>query len=217
MMRDSITFVTFVRNDKDRLRALIETVRPHLGPRGEVLVVDQSSDDGTYEVACELADRVFKRTRKGYPDPDRNWGYAQAGNDWVFTCDTDELPDETLLGLLPRLADKSHGAHIFWLTRKNLVDGVDIFPILKEDWQPRLFKKNALRYGDRMHTHPQVDGPLQMWIDTGCIVHNRTMAQIEGASKNRALANDPEMQAKEAGFQQAVKSFLETGTVTEGA
>ena len=215
-MRDSISFVIFVRNDKNRLRALIETVRPHLGPRGEVLVVDQSSDDGTYEVACEYADRVFKRTRKGYPDPDRNWGYAQASNDWVFTCDSDELPDETLLKLLPRLADKSHGAHIFWLTRKNLVDGVDIFPILKEDWQPRLFIRSALHYGDRMHTHPQVDGPLQMWVDIGHIVHDRTMAQIEGASKNRALANDPEMQAKEAGFRQAVKSFLETGTVTEG-
>ena len=216
-MRESITFVAFVRNDKDRLRTLIETVRPHLGPRGEVLVVDQSSDDGTYEVACELADRVFKRTRKGYPDPDRNWGYAQASNDWVFTCDSDELPDETLLKLLPRLADKSHGAHIFWLMRKNLVDGVDIFPVLKEDWQPRLFTRAALRYGDRMHTHPQVDGPLQMWVDIGCIVHDRTMAQIEGASKNRALANDPEMQAKEAAFRQTVKSFLETGTVTEEA
>ena len=215
-MRESISFLVFVRNDKDRLAALIETVRPHLGPRGEVIVVDQSSDDGTYEVACELADRVFKRTRKGYPDPDRNWGYSQAGNDWVFTCDTDEVPDEKLLKALSRLADRSHGVKVFWLKRKNLVDGVDIFPILKEDWQPRLFIKGAIQYGARMHTHPQVPEPFQMWVDTGCIVHDRTLAQIEGASKNRALANDPEMQAKEAQFKQAVKSFLETGTVMEG-
>jgi len=215
-MRESISFVTFVRNDKDRLRTLIETVRPHLGPRGEVVVVDQSSDDGSYELACELADRTVKRTRKGYPDPDRNYGYAQAKNDWVFTCDTDELPDEKLLAVLPKLADKSHGVRVYWLRRQNLVDGVDIFPILKEDWQPRLFVKGALQYSDQMHTHPQIDGPLQMWVDTGCIVHNRTMAQIEGASKNRALAGDPQMQAKEAQFKQAVKSFLETGTVMEG-
>lgn len=215
-MRDSVTFVVFCRNDKDRLRALIETVRPHLGKRGEVIVIDQSSDDGTFEVAEELADHVFSRTRKGYPDPDRNWGYAQASNDWVFTCDTDEMPDEKLLQVLPRLADKSHGVRVFWLRRKNLVDGVDIFPILKEDWQPRLFVKGALRYGDRMHTHPEIDGPFQMWIETGCIVHSRTMAQIEGASKNRALVDDPEMGAKEVQFMGVVKSFLATGTVTGG-
>lgn len=215
-MRDSITFVIFTRNDADRLRTLIETVRPHLGKRGEVIVVDQSSDDGTREVAEELADRVFVRTRKGYPDPDRNYGYAQASNDWVFTCDTDELPDEKLLKTLPRLADKSHGVRLFWLKRKNLVDGVDIFPILKEDWQPRLFQRGALNYGDAMHTHPKTDSANQMWIETGCIVHERTMAQIESASHNRALAGDPQAQAKEAQFKAAVKRFLETGTHAEG-
>ncbi len=74
---------------------------------------------------------------------------------WIFTLDADELPDDKLLARLGRMADTSHGVMVYWLRRKNLVDGVDIFPILKEDWQPRLFKKNALRYGDRMHTHPQ--------------------------------------------------------------
>lgn len=210
-MREPITFVTFVYNDAERLSELLLTVRQIIGDGGEILVVDQSSTDDTRAVAERLADHVLTRRRKGFPDPDRTWAYAQAQNKWVLTLDVDEVFSEKLAKILPRLADDSHGVDLYWLRRENYIDGTDIFPILGDDWQPRLFKKGVLRYGDRMHTHPEIGSPKQMWVTTGAIVHERTLAGVENASKNRALQNDPQMRQLEENFAKRVKSLLGVG------
>jgi glycosyltransferase involved in cell wall biosynthesis len=216
-MREPITFITYCYNDRDRIEGLLTTMRPALGDRGEILVVDQGSTDGSLEVLDELADHVLHRRRKGFPDPDRNFAASMAGNDWIFTLDADELPDGKLLARLGQMADTSHGVMVYWLRRKNLVDGMDIFPILKEDWQPRFFRKGALNYGPRMHTHPEIGTPRQMWVDTGCIVHERTRKDIERAHASRALVGDREKQGLEGQFMQRLVAFLETGDAGEGA
>jgi len=210
-VREPITFVTFVYNDAERLENLLLTVRQIIGDGGEILVVDQSSTDDTHAVAERLADHVLIRRRKGFPDPDRTWAYAQAQNKWVLTLDVDETFSEKLARIIPRLADDSHGVDVYWLRRENYIDGTDIYPILGDDWQPRLFKKGALRYGDRMHTHPEVGTPKQMWVTTGAIVHERTMAGVERAAENRALQNDPQMRQNEVDFAARVKSLMGTG------
>lgn len=210
-MREPITFITFVYNDAERLRGLLKHVRAIIGDGGEILVVDQSSTDDTRAVADELADHVLVRRRKGYPDPDRTWAYLQAQNKWVLTLDVDETFSDKLAAIIPRLADDSHGVDLFWLRRENYIDETDIYPILGDDWQPRLFKRGSLRYGDRMHTHPEIGTPKQMWVTTGAIVHERTMASVQRASENRALQNDPEMKTKEIEFAERVKQLLGAG------
>lgn len=216
-MRESISAVIFVRNDAERLAALIEKLKPALGPAGEVIVLDQSSTDNTADVAKEHGARVLTRTRKGYPDPDRSWAYDHANNDWVWAWDVDESPDDALLQIVPALAKRDRGVHIYWIQRRNFVDGRDIFPILHEDWQPRLFLKGSLHYLDRMHTHPQLGSGNQMWVTRGAIVHERTLEQIERAAKNRSLVRDIQAQQLEHQFFVQVRGFLETGTVPEVA
>lgn len=215
-MREPISAVIFVRNDPDKLRSLIERLEPVLGRAGEVIVVDQSSTDNTPEVARECGARLLTRTRKGYPDPDRTWAYNQAKNTWVWAWDSDEYPDEELLALVPKLADQERKVHTYWIRRKNLVNGKDIYPILQEDWQPRLFVKGSVQYSDRMHTHPQLGSPHQMWVTKGHIVHERTLEQIEKASENRALARDPQAQQLEHQFRERVRAFLATGEANSG-
>lgn len=210
-MREPITFITYCYNDKERMAELLPSIRPALGDRGEILAVDQGSTDGSIELLEEHADHIIHRRRKGYPDPDRNFAASMASNDWIFTLDADERPDAKLLSRLQRMADAAHGVQVYWLQRQNLVDGRDIFPILKEDWQPRFFRKGAVDYGPRMHTYPNIASPRQMWVDQGRIVHDRTLKDIERAHASRALIGDPQKRAVEEDFLRRVVMFLETG------
>lgn len=198
-----ITLCMVVRNSNGRLK---EVIKAHRDVVSEVVVVDQSSDDGTYEEALEHADYVFKRTKKGTADPDRNYAFSLGSQPWVLYLDDDEKLSDEAKNALADLIES--GAHIVWFKRRNFVDGVDLTEEIGDDPQCRLFKRRAVDFPDQIHTFPtQSPGALvhycNYWIE-----HHRTLDGLKAANKGRERIASPQAIQLQNDFIAKVESAL---------
>jgi glycosyltransferase involved in cell wall biosynthesis len=94
-----ITFVIPVYNERDTLERLAEGIVEHVGAREfEILFIDDGSTDGSYEVICDLCERMEPvhaiRLRGNFgKSAALAAGFKHAKGDFVFTMDSD-LQDE---------------------------------------------------------------------------------------------------------------------------
>lgn len=201
-----ISLVCICRNSGGRLRKLIEAHRDIVK---EVIVIDQGSTDGTLEDAEQYADLVFKRRCKGTADPDRNWAFDLAGEDYVLYLDDDESLTDEAKALLGE-AVKSN-ADAFWFRRDNYVDGIDIRKVTGEDPQCRLFKKGAVRFPSRIHKYPESAVGIRTFYLDAAIRHDRTFEGLVKANKSReVIANEDEIKVQDE-FIEQVTQYLTTG------
>jgi hypothetical protein len=181
-----ISLVAIVRNAQGRIKTLIEK---HRDVVSEVVIVDQMSDDGTYEEALQYADRVYRKRAKGTADPDRNWAFSLAAQPYVLYLDDDECLTDGAKAMLPQALATE--ADIFWLKRENFVDGVSIEEVLGDDIQCRLFKRGSVRFPDQIHRHPEpAIGTKVFYLDCA-IRHDRTMEQMLAANRAREAIAEP--------------------------
>jgi len=106
---DRVTVVVPTRNVIRTIEACLASLRRQVPSGVEVVVVDNSSDDGTVEVAKRLADIVAT----GGPErsAQRNQGVELASGDWVMWIDSDMvLPPETIAAALATAAATSADA-----------------------------------------------------------------------------------------------------------
>lgn len=92
---DTVTVVVPTRNVIRTIEACLVSVKAQDHPAVELVVVDNDSDDGTYEVAQRLADHAVR----GGPErsAQRNVGVDLASGRWVMWVDSDMvLPPETI-------------------------------------------------------------------------------------------------------------------------
>ena len=111
-----LTVVIITKNEETRLLPALESV----SWADEIIVLDDESSDRTCQMAEEFGARVIKR-RMDVEGRHRNFGYAQAKNDWVLSLDADErvvpeLRDEILelfkpLGSIPVVSDSKIEAY----------------------------------------------------------------------------------------------------------
>lgn len=175
-----ISLVVIIRNGKDNLKQLIETHRPLVS---EVVVLDQSSTDGTFEVAKELADIAVQRRNKGYCEPDREYAISLTNQPYVLMLDDDERLSDELRDKMEQLI-KSSG-DVFWLRRQNFVDGVDIEEIMGEDYQCRFWKAGAVRWSDEIHKFPESAVNTKVFYIKSPIEHHRTFEGLKKANQRR--------------------------------
>jgi glycosyltransferase involved in cell wall biosynthesis len=91
-----ISAVLMVRDAEPTLVATLDSLKGF----GEVLVFDNGSKDRTLEIAGRYPNvRIHKGEFSGF-GPTRNKAASLASNDWVFSIDADEVPDQTLLTAL---------------------------------------------------------------------------------------------------------------------
>jgi glycosyltransferase involved in cell wall biosynthesis len=97
--RPGVSVVVPTRNAARTILACLGSVRAQTHPPAELIIVDNWSDDGTWELALPLADLALR----GGPErtEQRNLGIAEAGGDWILWLDADmELaPDSVERGL----------------------------------------------------------------------------------------------------------------------
>lgn len=203
-MQLPITLMVIVRNAEKNLRKLIEYHRPYFK---EILVAVQDSTDGTYAVASEMADVAIKRRAKGFVEPDRNYVASMANNEFVLMLDDDELLSKEALQNLPDLIQS--GVDIVWFKRKNFVDGVDIFPLLGDDAQCRMWKRGSVRWSDTMHQHPEgANNAKVMFVDSP-IEHYRTFETLKKSNmKRNAVAQNQQQIDMQNRFVLAVEDYL---------
>jgi glycosyltransferase involved in cell wall biosynthesis len=111
MSRPSVSAVVPTRNAARTIATCLASVRAQTHPVAELIVVDNWSDDGTWELALPLADLALR----GGPErsEQRNLAIAKASGDWVLWLDADmELaPDSVERGL--RAAEEAGAVAVF--------------------------------------------------------------------------------------------------------
>lgn len=177
-----ITLIMVVRNSNGRLKEVIEN---HRDVVSEVVVIDQSSTDGTYEEALKYADIVVKRTPKGLNEPDRNFAFDLGSQPWVLNLDDDENLSEESKGLLAETL--SYGADVIWIKRDNWFNGVSLKEKIGPDPQSRLFRRGSLKWFDKVHTYPDKAENAVAFYSPLEIIHRRSFDQVVKSHEKRSL------------------------------
>lgn len=199
-----------VRNGEKTLPQIFNAVKSVVD---EICIMDQDSDDLTKKVCEEWGAYYHWSTRKNLADIDRQTIYNIATGDIVLALDDDEFPDKKCIQFINRVKRGDRRHDVYWFRFKNLVDGVDIHPVLGDDWHPRLWVRSDDRppvivWPHQAHTFPQINTPKQLFCTKGFIEHRRTLAKIRKVTEDRGKAIDPQNRERERQFLIAVEQLV---------
>ena len=132
-MRPSASIVIPAWNEWELTRACLETLRPTLGVRDEVIVVDNGSQDGTAQGLRRYswAKVVSHETNLGFAAGCNSGAAVATGDVVVFLNNDTLLPSRWLDALLAPFTDETVGAtgpRSNFVSGPQLVDGVDYDP-----------------------------------------------------------------------------------------
>jgi glycosyltransferase involved in cell wall biosynthesis len=90
--------------------------------RGEIIVLDSGSTDGTLEIARRYDARIFVEPWKGFAEQ-KNSAMDKASMDWVLQLDADEALEPGLAEEIQAALAVSSGTVGYWIQRKNFFLG----------------------------------------------------------------------------------------------
>ena len=104
-MTPLVSVVVPTRNVARTIRACLESVRAQDHPAVELVVVDNASTDGTFEIAGELADVAVR----GGPErsAQRNRGVELAAGEWILWVDSDMVLRPSVTRLAVATAERT--------------------------------------------------------------------------------------------------------------
>ena len=150
MSKIPISAVVITKNEQKRISDCLLSV---LGWADEAVVVDDQSTDKTQEIARSLGARVIAR-KMDVEGRHRNFAYAQARNDWVFSLDADERPTQDLKKEIDQALLQHAEYSAFTIPRRNFIGGHwlrwgGLYPAA----QIKLFKKDKFKW-EEAEVHP---------------------------------------------------------------
>ncbi len=124
---------------------------------GEIILVDNSSQDNTAKIAKKYTGRIFIRPN----DPinlnkNKNFGFSKAIGDWIISLDADErITKELATEIKKSVLKKDYNG---WeIPRKNIIFGKWIeHSIWWPDYNLRLFRKGYGKFAEK-HVHEKLD------------------------------------------------------------
>lgn len=151
-MIQSVSLCMVVYNERHRLPSTLLSALKH--GVDEICVVDQQSDDGTWDFLMEAARaypiKAIKDHHYGYCEPSREAAHRISNCDWVLVLDADERISDEFASEMRTLDERGFlGARLqrsFWLAGEHRFTG---------DYQYRFFQRNNVRYLPEIHTEPQ--------------------------------------------------------------
>jgi hypothetical protein len=187
MKPQTLTVGILTRDSGTRLASLLRKVDHFC--HEIVIGVDETSDQQTYEIACQLADVVFRFEHTGISAPARLLPLEYSSGDWHLVLDDDEEMDERFPGLLPQLINDPRYTHYYfpskWIASTNPPTYFSA-PPWYPDWHPRLFRneRELVWHSPMVHTEYLVQG-------LGCHETRTAILHYE-----RVLRTDEEREAK---------------------
>jgi FkbM family methyltransferase len=130
-----------VRNEVNRLESWVKNIRPYVD---EVVIVDQQSDDGTTELARDLADVFVSDKYTGTGDTSRELALVNSSSPWILVLDADETLVEDVAKQLHEMTDVGYDGYTFRVSADHL--GLP-------DFAPhyRLFNKGKVKLSTELH------------------------------------------------------------------
>lgn len=147
-----ISVVISAYNAEATLKSCLESVKW----ADEIIFVDNSSTDGTSEIAKKYTKKIFKRQNNLMLNVNKNFGFSKATGDWILCLDSDEeITDELKREIEPVIDNQEVNG--YWIPRKNIIFGKWIehtgwYP----DYQLRLFRKNKGKFAEK-HVHEMIE------------------------------------------------------------
>jgi len=120
----------------------------------EIVIIDTGCTDGTIDIARRFTDRIVPYQFDGFGRL-RNFGIDQCSHEWILSLDADERCTSGMEEAIRNAINAPDAPQAFWISRINWFMGRWIrhggwYPDYP---QPKLFRKEALRYRDEDEVH----------------------------------------------------------------
>jgi len=160
-MKQTLSVVISAYNDEKNLELCLSSVKQ---VAHEIIVIDNSSTDGTAKVAKSYHAKVFKKENNPMLNVNKNYGFEKAIGAWILNLDSDEEITEELLREIQDILnlELTEAKKGYWIPRKNIIFGKWI---QHGPWWPdkhlRLFQKGSGKFQCKhIHEYIDVDGEL---------------------------------------------------------
>ena len=165
-MKLSVVLIT--HNEEANLPRTLESVVPLVCEgKGEIIVVDSGSTDGSVQIAKSFGAKVFIEDWKGYA-AQKNSAIDKATGDWILSLDADEEVSSELARYIATLSPRDKiEVRGFYVPRRNFFLGRWIkhggfWP----DRKLRLFKRGEGKFEDRsVHEDVRLLSPADAYSD----------------------------------------------------
>ncbi len=129
----------------------------------EIVVVDNSSQDKTAQIAKESGAKVFTRPNNPMLNVNKNFGFTKAKNEWILCLDADERIPKELAEEIQKCISADTNVSGYWIPRKNIIFGKWIqHGLWWPDKQLRLFRKIDGKFPEQhVHEYIKVLGETQ--------------------------------------------------------
>lgn len=115
-----VSAVILTKNEENNIVDCLET----LSWCGEILVIDDYSEDRTVEIAKKLGAKVYQHSLEENFSVQRNFGLEKAIGDWVFFVDADERVPSSLCSEILQITNKQINKYNgFYLKRRDILWG----------------------------------------------------------------------------------------------
>jgi|SRR3989344_3044684 len=122
----------------------------------EIIVVNNTSDDKTEEIAKKYAKVYTKPNDPVNLNKNKNFGFSKATGDWIISLDADERLTSELAKEI-KLAIKNSKYDGYEIPRKNIIFGKWIqHSIWWPDYNTRLFRKGKGKFAEK-HVHEKLE------------------------------------------------------------
>ena len=151
MDKSLISAVILAKNEEKRIEDCIKSLQ---GLVGEIIIVDDESQDKTKEIAVSLGARVITKKME-IEGRHRNWAYAEAKTEWILSIDADERLTPELKAEIGERISKNPTFNAFTLRRRNYIGdywikGGGLYP----SPQLKLFTKDKFKW-EEVEVHPR--------------------------------------------------------------
>lgn len=200
IMPEKISAVINTLNEERNIRRAIDSIKWV----DEIIVCDMHSDDQTIKIAKGLGAKIILHKRSRYVEPARNFAISKASGEWILILDADEQVPESLKEKLVEIANKVDQIDYVRIPRKNLIFGKWIQASM---WWPdlniRFFKKGKVKWGDKIHSSPEVSGlGLDLPADEKwAIVHHNYQTITQFLERMNRYTDIQAEEFKKAGYQ----------------
>lgn len=189
-MKQTLSIVVSAFNEEKALGRCLASV-PFAD---EIVVVDNESQDKTYEIAKKYTKKVYSQKNILMLNTNKNYGFSKATSDWILNLDADEEIPKELAREIRSLIESNPKENGFWIKRKNIIFGKWVkHGLWWPDKQIRLFRRGKGKFPCiHIHEYITVEGQVGELTEPYTHYNYESVSQylktIDRASTSEALS-----------------------------